>query len=149
MGQELKLEKGPEQEPVHQEQDQERKQTLVLLIIFFLFSMQEEKKQYILVLGRGPVFSEDKIKRPAITTGHTILNLPLLSHPASHYPEGWRDFEEEKNVTHCMLCQIVVGPQFQKQFCPFWKIKMNIKQKKFKFSFCRLFFDVLGSCLQV
>ena len=28
------------------------------------------------------------------------------------YIIGWRDFEKIK-VTHCMLCQMVVGPQFQ------------------------------------
>ena len=26
---------------------------------------------------------------------------------------GWSDFEKEKNAILCMLCQKVVGPQFQ------------------------------------
>ena len=40
--------------------------------------------------------------------------------------------------------------QIKISFAHFWKIKMNIKQIfVFKFSFCRLFFDVSGRCLQV
>ena len=34
-------------------------------------------------------------------------------------------------------------------FAHFWKIKMNINKKNFKFSFCILFLDVLGRCLKV
>ena len=36
--------------------------------------------------------------------------------------------------------------QIKNSFGNFWKIKMNIKQICFQFSFCILFFDVLGRC---
>ena len=54
---------------------------------------------------------------------------------------GWSDFEE-KNATHSMLCQIVVGPQFQKfmsQCCLFpwpqkiWTVTLKSAIKKMFF----------------